>query len=169
VLVGQSRVNEVRFGPDYLKEWMRSRGFEGEVIQVERGETSSVAAESLGRSLESIVKSVLFIDEEGRPVLVILGGEKKLRQSEFARMTGRRKVRLATREEVVIFTGYPAGGVPPVGLRDGLEVYVDIKVLSKKVAFAGGGSENYVLKFDPVQLKELYPGRCMDLPVSPLS
>jgi len=111
------------------------------------------------------VKSVLFLDEWRKPVLVILGGENKVRQTEFARMIGKKKLRLATREEVLEFTGYPAGGVPPLALKPGLEIYIDRKVNSKGKVHAGGGTERHILVIDISDLFRLYEKNIIDVPV----
>ncbi len=152
-------------GPSDLEGYIRRSGIRAEVVEVGAGATSDAAAKSLDSSLGSIVKSVLFMDENNRPMLVIMGGEHRLQQSAFARLSKRKRVRLATRDEVIKYTGYPVGGVPPIGIRPGTEVFVDRRVLTKKIAFAGGGSERHLLRFEPVQLERLYPDRFFDLPV----
>jgi Cys-tRNA(Pro)/Cys-tRNA(Cys) deacylase len=144
---------------------MNVKGIKGEVIRIGEAATSSSAADSLGVPLAGIVKSVLFIDEKGKPLLVILGGENKVVQTEFARMIGRKKIRLATRDEVLKYTGYPAGGVPPLALQDDLEIYVDRKIGTKGIVHAGGGTEEHILKIDAAELVKLYCGRLIDVPV----
>lgn len=152
-------------GPSDLEAYIRRSGITAELVEVGAGATSDAAAKSLDSSLNSIVKSVLFMDENNRPLLVIMGGEHRLQQSAFARLSKRKRVRLATKAEVVRYTGYPVGGVPPFGIRPGTEVFVDKRVMRKKIAFAGGGSERHLLRFEPAQLKRLYPDRFFDLPV----
>ncbi|MDG6939333.1 MAG: YbaK/EbsC family protein [Nitrososphaerota archaeon] len=142
-------------GPEDLKEFLGRNSIRAEVVEVEEGWTGG-----------PVVKSVLFMDESGGPVLVVLEVGRKVRQGEFARRIGRRRLRLATREEVLEATGYPAGGVPPVGCREGLEVYVDSKVLAMGKVYAGGGSERHMLLFDPALLAGSYPGRVVDVPIS---
>ncbi|MEM3637639.1 MAG: YbaK/EbsC family protein [Conexivisphaerales archaeon] len=154
--------------PKRIIEWMRSRGIKGDIIRIGDAATSSTAADSLGLPVNKIVKSVLFVDDKGKPVLAILGGENKVIQTEFARMIGRKKVRLATREEVLKFTGYPAGGVPPLALQDGLEIYVDKKIGTKGEVNAGGGTEEHILRINAAELLKLYKERLIDLPVKPL-
>jgi prolyl-tRNA editing enzyme YbaK/EbsC (Cys-tRNA(Pro) deacylase) len=153
------------FGPEELRKYMKANGIEGEVIEVGSGATSESAASSLEAPLDSIVKSVLFMDKNRRPILVIMGGEHKLQQNTFARLIGCRKIRLATRDEVLRFTGYPAGGVPPMGVKQGVRIFVDSKVMRKKMVYAGGGSEKHILKFDAKILTKLYPNSFVDLPV----
>jgi|BEDMetMinimDraft_2_1075160.scaffolds.fasta_scaffold00074_14 prolyl-tRNA editing enzyme YbaK/EbsC (Cys-tRNA(Pro) deacylase) len=144
---------------------MYTKGIKGEVIRIGEAATSSSAADSLGVTLNGIVKSVLFMDEKGKPLLVILGGENKVIQTEFARMIGRKKIRLATRDEVLKYTGYPAGGVPPLALQDDLEIYVDRKIATKGIVHAGGGTEQHILKIDAAELVKLYYDRLIDVPV----
>ncbi|MEM0286570.1 MAG: YbaK/EbsC family protein [Nitrososphaerota archaeon] len=148
-----------------LQQFIESKGIDASIVEVKDGATSLSASHALGTEVNNIVKSILFIDESKKPVLVILGGESRVKQSKLAKMIGRKKIRLATREEVLEFTGYPAGGVPPIGCKDGLEVYVDRKIFEKGKVFAGGGSERHLLTFDASILARVYPGRDIDLPV----
>lgn len=151
--------------PARIMKWMNQMGIRGNVIEVGSAGTSSTAADSLGVSLDKIVKSVLFIDDKGKPVLVILGGENKVIQTKFAKMINRKSLRLATREEVLKFTGFPAGGVPPIALNKELEIYVDKKIESKGIVHAGGGTEQHILVINVSELLNLYRERLIDLPV----
>ncbi|MDQ7031050.1 MAG: YbaK/EbsC family protein [Ardenticatenia bacterium] len=79
-----------------------------------------MAARAIGCRPEQVIKSVLFLVKRGtarEPVLVLVAGTAKIAYSALGRLfgVGRKKVRMATPDEVMQFTGYPVGGVPPFG------------------------------------------------------
>jgi prolyl-tRNA editing enzyme YbaK/EbsC (Cys-tRNA(Pro) deacylase) len=56
---------------------------------------------------------------------------------------------------VEAITGYPAGGVAPIGLATGVPVIVDAAVAALPIAFAGGGREHLLLRITPADIVRL--------------
>jgi len=69
--------------------------------------------------------------------------------------SGLARPRPATPDVVLDVTGYPAGGVAPLGLPDGLPVIVDVKVAALPVAFGGGGQDDILLRLRPAEIIRL--------------
>ena len=60
------------------------------------------------------------------------------------------------RPEIVLnVTGYPAGGVAPLGLPNGLSVIVDVKAAALPVAYGGGGRDDLLLRLRPAEILRL--------------
>ena len=80
--------------------------------------TVQTAAEAVGVTPDQIIKSLLFLAKED-PVLVIANGTARVEWKQLAVYLGiaRRKVNMADPETVLALTGYPVGGVPPLGHR----------------------------------------------------
>ena len=68
---------------------------------------------------------------------------------------------IATPEEVRAATGYPVGGVPPIG--HGLPVLFDEALLRHERIWAAGGDSNSLFEVDPRELIE-----CVSAEVVPL-
>jgi Cys-tRNA(Pro) deacylase len=147
-----------------LEEFLRSKNIEFKIRF--HGETYSAkkASEELGVSLNDIAKSIVFISDEGNPLLVIVPGDKKINQSLLAKMLGLKKIRLATAEEVLRFTGYEAGAVPPVGHKENIPTILDETLITKSVIYAGGGSVNSTLEISPKDIERLLNPRVMKVP-----
>jgi len=126
--------------------------------------TSAQAAQALGVGRDRIAKSVLFIDERGSPLLVVVGGLKKVSQGRLATMLGLKRTRLATRDEVLRITGYPAGGIPPVGHATRIRTVVDRELLSRDFVFAGGGSEEHMVRIRPADIAKLQRAEILNVP-----
>ncbi|HVP22509.1 MAG TPA: YbaK/EbsC family protein [Conexivisphaerales archaeon] len=154
-------------GPDDLRRFLREHGIDGELLPVAEGHTSGKAAGSLDIPLEEVAKTIVFVDQEGRPVLAIVRGAVRIRQNDFARKVGARKLRLATPEEVLRFTGFPAGGVSPVANLCEHRVYMDDALMAKEHVYAGGGSDSFILKIRPADMLRESKAELMEVPVQP--
>lgn len=120
------------------------------------GDTPTVpaAAEALGCTPDQVIKSLLFLVKrdggEREPALVIAAGTNRVDYRALADTVGvgRKEVRMASFDEVVEITGYPAGGVPPFGHLEVIPTYVDRSVLDNEVVFGGGGDDGTMLRIN---------------------
>jgi prolyl-tRNA editing enzyme YbaK/EbsC (Cys-tRNA(Pro) deacylase) len=141
---------------EQTKRMMEEFGFKGEIIlHKESGRTSEDAARALGVPVEKIVKSLLFRSKDGSYVGAILLGTSKADVRKLEKLSGLKKLRLARKEEVLAFTGFKAGGVPPIAFKGKCKVFVDEKVFSHDWVIGAGGTEYSGLKFDPSELLKL--------------
>ncbi len=149
-----------------LEAFLREQGSRARLVRLE-ADTSTVgaAAEALGVPPERIIKSLVFIAGD-EPVLVIAAGPDRVDRRRLAEVLGLPpgKVRLATPDEVLAATGFPVGGVPPVGHARPLKVYVDRRVAEAPDAvFGGGGADRVLLEVEPAELIRLTGAEIVDL------
>ena len=120
------------------------------------GETPTVpaAAAALGVGSEQMVKTLLFLVEtpdapDGLPVVVISNGESRVEKRPLAERfgVGKKRVKLAPPEVVLVLLGYPAGGVPPFGHATRLPVLLDsaITALGEDGLVYGGGGDHHTM------------------------
>jgi len=120
--------------------------------------TIDAAVGRLGVSREKIVKSMLFIDDSGLPVLGILTGDRRIDEKKLALACGAKRVRRANSAEVKQFTGYDVGAVPPVGHKTEIRTFIDEKVIAHDKVIGGGGEINALLEISPTEVKRLTNG-----------
>jgi prolyl-tRNA editing enzyme YbaK/EbsC (Cys-tRNA(Pro) deacylase) len=113
--------------------------------------SSAEAAAALGVDVGQIAKSLVFV-ADGEPVLVVLRGADRLDPDRLARHLGAAQVRRADANTVRTATGFPIGGVSPVGHADGLRVVVDVALGAYPVVWAAGGTPHAVF---PTSFSEL--------------
>src|SRR3989344_1008201 len=97
---------------------------------------------------EDIVKTVVFLDldkklEYGNAVVGIVSANSRVSKEKLKKECNSR-IKIAGPEEVLILTGYPAGGVPPFGFK--ARFYIEKTLLKKNVVYAGGGSIRTLIK-----------------------
>lgn len=108
--------------------------------------TVPLAATAIGTKPEQILKTLLFEDRAGRFVVAIACGTGKIDRARLAAVADLDRPKLAKPETVLAVTGYPAGGVPPIGHVTTLPVVIDARVATLDVAFGGGGVDDVLLR-----------------------
>lgn len=102
--------------------------------------------EQAGRKVQvdKIAKSIVMVDSAGDSLLAIVPAKSKVSHKKLKSILAVRDVRLATPEEVLKHSGYPAGGVPP--FNNIIRILLDPQVLEKETAIVGGGDVNKLLE-----------------------
>ena len=170
---------------------MTAHGIAGEILHLSvPTPTVEAAARALDVQPEQIVKSILFLVGAGPeagflhspafpgastgaypvpaltiPVLAITCGTAYVERRAIAARygVGRKRVKLASPEEVRSLSGYEVGAMPPFGHRPPLPTLLDCRVLDLPVVYAGGGGENVLLRLDPRDIARFTSAEVMDL------
>lgn len=103
--------------------------------------TAQDAADSIGTSLGSIVKSMVF-DINGQLIVILTAGDRKVDTKKVASYfeVGRKKVKIASAEQCIATVGYAPGGVPPVGHREPVPVYMDKTLARFETVYGAAGT-----------------------------
>jgi Cys-tRNA(Pro)/Cys-tRNA(Cys) deacylase len=117
--------------------------------------TVLAAAAALGVAPELILKTLLFTGQDGSYVIAIANGTRRVDPRLLSAVCGLERPRPAKTEIVLDVTGFPAGGVAPLGLPAGLPVVVDVKVMALPVAYGGGGQDDLLLRLRPAEIVRL--------------
>jgi len=121
------------------------------------------AEKQLGVSRERIIKSMLFVDERGIPMLGIVTGDKRVSEEKLTEVSGARKIKIARPSAVRSLTGYEVGALPPVGHKRAIRTFIDPKVMTFERVYGGGGAVNALLEIDPRDIKRLANSEVVDI------
>ena len=155
--------------PTDLADFMRENDIPGEILTLEvPTPTVEAAAQAVGTSPDNIVKSILFRINEGF-VLAITSGPAHIERRAIAAHynVGRKKVKLADPEKVLQETGYQVGAMPPFGHHTPLSTLIDKRVLDKDQVYAGGGSDQTLMRIDPQEILAATQAQVLDLLLPP--
>jgi prolyl-tRNA editing enzyme YbaK/EbsC (Cys-tRNA(Pro) deacylase) len=130
--------------------------------------TSQQAADNIGCQLGQIVKSICFIvgTAEGEtPVIVLTSGDQKVDDRKLADHfgVGRKRVAVATAEQLVEIYGYPPGSVPPFGHRQHIQTFIDSTLSRWDMLYAAGGAHNAIFPITLYQLQSITGGVMLDV------
>jgi prolyl-tRNA editing enzyme YbaK/EbsC (Cys-tRNA(Pro) deacylase) len=117
--------------------------------------TVPLAAAAIGVREEQIIKSVLFRTKPGEVALAIASGTARIDRGLLSQITGLPGLKLADPETVRERTGYPAGGVAPIGHATHFPVVIDRRVMALDEVYGGAGSDETLLRIAPVEIERL--------------
>jgi Cys-tRNA(Pro) deacylase len=108
--------------------------------------TVPLAAQAIGVPEDQILKTLVFVSDVGGFVVAIANGTRRIDRHRLAEAAAVRKPRPAEPDDVMAVTGYPAGGVAPLGLPAAVPVIVDTATAALTSAYGGGGQEHLLLR-----------------------
>src|SRR4051812_17291443 len=121
---------------------------------VEHGGTA-VSAESLGVLEHEVVKTLVMQDEEAKPLIVLMHGDRKVSTKELARQAGRKRIEPCTPEAAQRHTGYQVGGTSPFGTRKPLPIFVERSILTLPAIYINGGRRGFLVRIATADLERV--------------
>jgi Cys-tRNA(Pro) deacylase len=146
-------------------QWLRRQGvsFSEHVYDyVEHGGTAE-SARQLGLDEHLIVKTLVMQDQDGRPLIVLMHGDRQVSLKALARDIGAKKVEPCRPEVAERHSGYKVGGTSPFGTRKAMPVYVEASILELPRICINGGRRGYLVGLEPAVLTQRLgarPVRC---------
>lgn len=117
----------------------------------ERGGTR-VSAQKLGVPENVVVKTLVMEDEDKRPLVVLMHGDRDVSTKNLARQIGKKRVEPCSPEVAQRHSGYQVGGTSPFGLRKAMPVYVEKTILDLARIYINGGRRGFLVAIDPREL-----------------
>ena len=146
-----------------VASFLRTTGAEARIEEfATETPTAEAAADAVGCTLGQIVKSLVFVCD-GRPVVVLVPGDRRADSSKVARLAGARRAAIAKPAEVLEATGFEPGGVAPFPLERVPVVLVERTLVRHPIVWAGAGSDRHMVALSPRELVRLTRGRLEDL------
>ena len=151
--------------PNDLSRFIQQRGIRARLItDLDDVSTVPAAAAALGVSPDQILKTLLFY-VRGAPYIVISHGVAPVPARVLADhfRVGKRQIKLARPEQVTAETGYPVGGVPPLGHIHAHPVIMAQSLLEYEIVFGGGGDDRTMLEIPVSELLRLHAPELLPL------
>jgi Cys-tRNA(Pro) deacylase len=121
------------------------------------------SAEVLGFDPFTVVKTLVMEDEKGRPLVVLMHGNRTVSTKNLARQIGAKSVAPCKPEVANRHSGYLVGGTSPFGTRKAMPVYIEQSILALPRIAINGGRRGYLVGIDPqacVRLLDAKPVNC---------
>jgi len=137
--------------------WLRRHGvaFTEHVYDyVEHGGTAE-SARQLGVPEHEVVKTLVMQDEDARPLVVLMHGDREVSTKNLARQIGRRKVEPCRPDVAQRHSGCLVGGTSPFATKKAMPVYVEASVLELPRICINGGRRGYLVGIAPEVLTRL--------------
>ena len=123
--------------------------------------TARAAALAVGCEPAQIVKSLVF-DCDGRPVVVLVPGDRRADPAKVAAAAGSQNARVAGPAEVEAATGFRPGAVAPFPLTRVERVLLERTLLAHEIVWIGAGSATHMAALAPAELLRLTRAQPLD-------
>ena len=107
------------------------------------------SAEVLGLDPFAVVKTLVMQDQDGKPLIVLMHGSRKVSTKTLARQIGAKSVEPCTPEVAQRHSGYLVGGTSPFGTRKVMPVYIEDSILGLPKITINGGRRGYLVGIAP--------------------
>ena len=124
---------------------------EHEYEYVEHGGTE-VSASALGVPEHEVVKTLVMQDEAGKPLIVLMHGDRKVSTKNLARQAGAKRVEPCKPDAAQRHSGYQVGGTSPFGTRKKLPVYIERSILDLPRIYINGGRRGFLVCVSPAEI-----------------
>ncbi len=123
---------------------------------------TAVSSRELNVPEHSVVKTLVMEDENAKPLIVLMHGDRKVSTKELARQIGCKKVAPCKPEVAQRHTGFLVGGTSPFGTRKALPVYVEKTILALPLIYINGGRRGYLVGIHPHELLRVLAPQVVD-------
>ena len=117
----------------------------------ERGGTA-VSSRALGVPEHTVIKTLVMEDEQKRPLIVLMHGDREVSTKNLARQIGSKTVSPCAPEVAQKHTGYLIGGTSPFGTRRAMPAYLERSVAELDRIYINGGRRGFLVAMSPTDL-----------------
>ncbi len=145
--------------------WLKSHGVaytEHPYEYLEHGGAQH-SAQVLGLDPFTVVKTLVMQDQDAKPLLVLMHGNRTVSTKNLARQIGAKAVEPCKPEVANRHSGYLVGGTSPFGVRKPMVVWVEETILALPHITINGGRRGFLVGLDPQVLTQVLgarPVRC---------
>ncbi|MBK9261176.1 MAG: Cys-tRNA(Pro) deacylase [Polyangiaceae bacterium] len=128
----------------------------------ERGGTR-VSSQKLGVSEHDVVKTLVMEDEDKKPLIVLMHGDREVSTKNLARQIGKKRVEPCKPDVAERHSGFQVGGTSPFGLRKPMPIYVERTILGLPKIYINGGRRGFLVGIDPQELVRVVKAVAVDV------
>jgi Cys-tRNA(Pro) deacylase len=116
---------------------------------------TAVSARALGVPEHAVVKTLVMEDEQGRPLIILMHGDREVSTKELARQIGARSVQPCKPEVAQRHSGYLVGGTSPFGTKKDLPIHAEASIFELDRIYLNGGSRGFLVGLAPQDLERV--------------
>jgi Cys-tRNA(Pro) deacylase len=131
---------------------------------VEHGGTAE-SSKQLGVPEHGVVKTLVMQDQDAKPLIILMHGDRQVSLKNLARQIGAKRVEPCRPEVAQRDTGYQIGGTSPFGMRKIMPIYVERSILSLPLIYINGGGRGFLVSLTPQVLTEVLQAQPVDCAV----
>jgi len=148
-----------------LTAFLRQNKVEFEFVEKKSTYHALEASRATDIPLGKIIKTLVFVNQDSKPLIAIVRADCNVSRHKLESCSHSKSVKIASDETAEKVTGYPTGGIPPVGHKKRLPVYLDQRVLNNDYVWCGGGARTKLVKLRVQDITKLVAPQICDISV----
>lgn len=117
----------------------------------------------LGVPASQVYKTLVVMREQGKPLLVMVAGDRELDLRRLARSLGEKRLDMATYKQAEAFTGLKVGGISALALLNkGFEIFIDRSALGWQEIYVSAGKRGINLRLAVTDLIRVTGARIVE-------
>ena len=110
------------------------------------------AAKQLHFPPAQVAKTLIMEDENAKPLIIVMHGDREVSTKNLARQIGVKKVAPCKPDVAQRHSGYMVGGTSPFGTRKTMPIFIEQSLLEFPTILINGGKRGYLLELPPTTL-----------------
>ena len=149
-------------GVETVRTYLKENGLDYDILEFDVStETVELAAQALGVEPALIAKT-LGLKLKDRFILVVTKGDARLDNKKI-KQNFQSKAKMMSPEEVMEKTGHPVGGVCPFGLKQKMDIFLDVSLKQFDKVYPAAGSKNSCIEIAPDDLMKITGAQWVDV------
>lgn len=136
--------------------------FQAHLYKYEARGGTAVSARELGVPEDHVIKTLVFEDDQKKPLIVLMPGDCEVSTKNLARHLGVKMIQPCKPEVAQKHSGYMVGGTSPFGTKKQMPIYVERKILDLDRIYINGGKRGFLVSLNPRVLSDLLQATPVD-------
>lgn len=120
----------------------------------EKGGTHHTSLE-LNVPEHNVIKTLVFHDDTGKGLIVLMHGDMEVSTKELARYIGVKRIEPCDENKAMKLTGYQFGVTSPFGTKTSLPIYAESTIFMLDKIYINGGKRGFIVEITPFNLKRV--------------
>ena len=120
-------------------------------------------ADELGVPAAEVVKTLVMQDEQARPLIVLMHGDRKVSTKNLARQAGRKSIEPCRPDVAQRHSGFQVGGTSPFGTRKPMPIFMERSIAGMPAIYINGGRRGFLVKIQPDDLVRVLRPQLVDV------
>jgi len=125
--------------------------FSGHLYDYAGGGTAEFA-DQLGVDEHLVIKTLIMEDEQSRPLVILMHGDREVATGKLAKQIDAKRVRPCEPKVADKHSGYQVGGTSPFGTRAAMPIYCERSIAALETLYINGGKRGYIISLATADL-----------------
>jgi Cys-tRNA(Pro) deacylase len=123
---------------------------------------TAVSSRELGVDEHTVIKTLVMEDDNKRPLIVLMHGDREVSTKNLARQIGCKTVTPCNPVVAQKHSGYMVGGTSPFGTRKPLPIYMERTIADLDRLYVNGGRRGFLVSMTPSDLMRILAPTLVD-------